>query len=70
MLKVYEEESEEAAQHLEEAQQNLRRVEVEVDNLGRFGPYICNPSTQGVESKININKTKTTPQFTLRTRNS
>ena len=39
-LKVYEKDSEEAARYLEEALQNLRRIEAEVENLGKSGPQI------------------------------
>lgn len=39
-LKIYEKESEEAAQQLEEAQQQLRRIEGEIEGLGKSGPQI------------------------------
>jgi structural maintenance of chromosome 4 len=39
-LKAYEKESGEATQQLEEALQSLRRVEAEVENLGKSGPQI------------------------------
>lgn len=39
-LKVYEKESEEAAQQLELALQELRRIESEVEGLGRSGPQV------------------------------
>jgi structural maintenance of chromosome 4 len=39
-LKAYEKESEEATRQLEEALQSLRRVEAEVENLGKSGPQI------------------------------
>lgn len=39
-LKVYEKESEEAVQQLEEAQQLLRQIETEVEGLGKSGPQI------------------------------
>jgi structural maintenance of chromosome 4 len=39
-LKAYEKESEEATQQLEEALQSLRRVEAEVENLGKSGPQV------------------------------
>jgi structural maintenance of chromosome 4 len=45
-LKAYEKESEEATKQLEEALQNLRGIEAEVENLGKSGPQIM---------KINLN---------------
>lgn len=57
-LKVYENESQEAAQQLEEALQNFRRVEAEVENLGKSGPQIdiatekINLDIQGCSKRI------------------
>jgi structural maintenance of chromosome 4 len=39
-LKVYEKECEDSARLLDEALQNLRRIEAEVENLGKSGPQI------------------------------
>ena len=48
-LKVYEKESEDSARLLEEALQILRRIEAEVENLGKSGPQ-----TDIAMEKINL----------------